>query len=82
MLNNNENENDSAVTTYQDENSNNKLMNWMLEIRRFTKSDEACYECQLNTLKINKIHYCIRLKRKCLETRGGCQPLKDLTILF
>ena len=37
---------------------------WTLEIRKFSKSDEACYQCQLNSFKIKTIHYCLKLHSK------------------
>ena len=43
------------------------LVNWMLEIRRFSKNDEACYECQLNKINTNRVHYCLKVKRKFLS---------------
>lgn len=49
---------------YESNVNQSKFSNWMLEIRKFNKHDEACYECQLNTLEPNKIHYCLKLKRK------------------
>ena len=44
---------------------NEKYVNmWNLEIRKFTKSDEGCYQCQLNTYNIKTIHYCLKLQSK------------------
>lgn len=34
---------------------------WNLEIRRVSKNDEGCYQCQLNSFQQNTIHYCIRV---------------------
>lgn len=54
-------------------NSNNKnaaaesdVNSWNLEIRKFSKNDEACYQCQLNTFKTKTIYYCIKLQSKFL----------------
>lgn len=40
------------------------LENWNLEIRKFGKSDEACYQCQLNSFQTKSIHYCLKLQSK------------------
>ena len=50
----------ASVTNVDDSSVNN----WNLEIRRFSKADQACYQCQLNTARIATIHYCLKLKGK------------------
>lgn len=35
---------------------------WNLEIRRFNKLDEGCYQCQLNSYRVKTIHYCLKLQ--------------------
>lgn len=56
------NSNHSELNEISAKNEDN-IVNYMLEIRRFSKNDEACYECQLNKIKSKKIHYCLKLKR-------------------
>lgn len=46
------------------ENSKTDVNSWTLEIRRFGKSDEACYQCQLNSFRVKTIHYCLKLQSK------------------
>lgn len=38
------------------------LTSWNLEIRKFSKADEACYQCQLNSYQPKTIHYCLKLQ--------------------
>lgn len=40
----------------------NGYENWNLEIRKFSKNDEACYQCQLNSFQTKSIHYCLKLQ--------------------
>ena len=47
----------------------------MLEIRKFSKNDEACYACQLNKLNSNKVHYCLKVKRKLRKFIFLCSRL-------
>jgi hypothetical protein len=58
--------NDKVELFKSSENANNeKYVNmWNLEIRKFSKSDEGCYQCQLNTYNIKTIHYCLKLQSK------------------
>ena len=42
------------------------VSSWNLEIRKFSKSDEGCYQCQLNSYKDKAIHYCIKLQSNIL----------------
>lgn len=37
---------------------------WTLEIRKFSKADEGCYQCQLNSFGDKNIHYCLKLQSK------------------
>lgn len=58
----NSNANNNLIELAEIAKSN--LNSWNLEIRRFTKLDEACYQCQLNSFKVKTIHYCIKLLSK------------------
>lgn len=49
---------DPANANYGDINK------WNLEIRRFSKEDEGCYQCQLNSFETKTISYCIHLQSK------------------
>jgi len=49
----------------------NDLTAWNLEIRKFGKNDEACYQCQLNSFTVKTIHYCLKL-----QTRVTARPKK------
>ena len=40
------------------------VSSWNLEIRKFSRSDEGCYQCQLNSYKDKAIHYCLKLQSK------------------
>jgi hypothetical protein len=40
------------------------LSSWNLEIRKFSRSDEGCYQCQLNSYKDKAIHYCLKLQSR------------------
>lgn len=40
------------------------LSAWTLEIRRFGKLDEGCYQCQLNSFRVKTIYYCLKLQSK------------------
>jgi hypothetical protein len=40
------------------------LISWNLEIRRFSKSDVGCYQCQLNSLQQKVVHYCLKMEGK------------------
>ena len=44
------------------EGAKSDVSSWNLEIRKFTKSDEGCYQCQLNSYKDKAIHYCLKLQ--------------------
>ncbi|CAF0819170.1 unnamed protein product [Brachionus calyciflorus] len=62
-----------------DSNSNHE--NWNLEIRKFGKNDEACYQCQLNSFRTKTIHYCLKLQTKVAAKANKIsvhfnQPLK------
>ncbi len=35
---------------------------WILEIRKFSKKDEGCYQCQLNSFRTKTIHYCVHIQ--------------------
>ena len=62
------------VRDLNNDNSNTNINNnaavesdinsWNLEIRKFSKNDEACYQCQLNTFRTKTISYCIKLQSK------------------
>lgn len=41
---------------------------WTLEIRKFSKKDEGCYQCQLNSFDTKTISYCINLQKKVYAT--------------
>lgn len=46
-----------------------KVDSWNLEIRKFSKADEGCYQCQLNTgstFNMKTIHYCLKLQTKVI----------------
>ena len=54
---------DPAVSAASDSaDQTMSLTSWNLEIRKFTKADEACYQCQLNTFQPQTIHYCLKLQ--------------------
>jgi hypothetical protein len=53
-------------TNSQRRSDNVNLHSWTLEIRRFTKKDEGCYQCQLNTFKENTVHYCVKMRPKLI----------------
>ena len=38
---------------------------WTLEIRKFSKRDEGCYQCQLNSFETKTIYYCLHLQSNC-----------------
>lgn len=46
------------------EKTDSPFENWSLEIRKFGKNDEACYQCQLNSFQTKSIHYCLKLQSK------------------
>lgn len=46
------------TTAYGDVNK------WTLEIRKFSKKDEGCYQCQLNSFEAKTIYYCLHLQSK------------------
>ena len=54
----------SAAQTYNTD-MELPLIGWNLEIRKFSKNDEGCYQCQLNSINKNDIHYCLKLESKC-----------------
>ncbi len=49
-----------------DTNSYGDINKWTLEIRKFSKKDEGCYQCQLNSMDIKTIYYCLNLQSKIL----------------
>ena len=58
---------ENEVKTNEEDSSNNlntDLNSWNLEIRKFSKHDEACYQCQLNSFKTKTIYYCLKLQSK------------------
>lgn len=63
------NERDAIIETKTNDddsstNINTDLNSWNLEIRKFSKHDEACYQCQLNSFKTKTIYYCLKLQKK------------------
>ena len=67
--NDDSNQQQTATTSSlsDDAMSNSELINtdvnsWNLEIRKFSKNDEGCYQCQLNSFKTKTIYYCIKLQ--------------------
>jgi len=57
----------TSSSSSDDAMSNSELINtdvnsWNLEIRKFSKNDEGCYQCQLNSFKTKTIYYCIKLQ--------------------
>lgn len=52
----------SLLNVNEPQNGKLALTSWNLEIRKFSKNDEACYQCQLNSFKYKAIHYCLTLK--------------------
>ena len=42
--------------------STENVNSWTLEIRKFSKKDEGCYQCQLNSFQQNSIYYCLKIK--------------------
>ena len=60
-INNNNFDSDSKISG---DNAKKNINSWTLEIRRFSKADEGCYQCQLNSLKMKTIHYCLKLQSK------------------
>ncbi len=58
---------ENEVKTNEEDASNSlntDLNSWNLEIRKFSKHDEACYQCQLNSFKTKTIYYCLKLQSK------------------
>ena len=56
----------SLRNTAQEVLAKSNANSWTLEIRKFSKSDEACYQCQLNSFQVKTIHYCVSLHSKIL----------------
>lgn len=54
----------SKELSFTYETSRADVSSWNLEIRKFSKSDEGCYQCQLNSFKDKAIHYCLKLQTK------------------
>lgn len=51
-----------------DSSINGDINKWTLEIRKFSKKDEGCYQCQLNSFEPKTISYCIHLQKKIYAT--------------
>lgn len=52
----------TSTTASSVDDMSTDINSWNLEIRRFSKNDEACYQCQLNSFKTKTIYYCIKLQ--------------------
>jgi hypothetical protein len=70
---------DNSLRNDVDE-QNGELSKWTLEIRKFSKKDEGCYQCQLNSFQTKTIHYCLHLQSNFKLTFFFIELLIDIII--